>query len=152
MGESLSGFDPDVKASLDAAKERIAAGNVAGGLELYREAWNAAVARADHAHASVIAHMAGVAEEDPQSKLQWNLNALRQAEAAGSHPVVVEFYPSLYSNLAYSYVLLEDRREALRYIELAASRLTDLRPGPYADRVRASVETQLSRLQHDEGR
>ena len=139
-------FDPTVKAALDAAKERIVAGDAVGALEIYRGAWDAATARGDHAHASVIAHMAAIAETDPRQKLRWNVDALREADAAGGHPLVATFYPSLYSNLAFSYVQLGDNAEALRYMELAASRLGDLEPGPYGDRVRSTVETQLTAL------
>lgn len=79
-------------------------------------------------------------------KLRWNLDALREADAAGDHPLVATFYPSLYSNLGYSYLMLGDRTEALRNMELAASRLGDLEPGPYADRVRSTIEAQLNKL------
>lgn len=125
---------------------RLAAGDVGGALAVYNEVWDAVVIRGDHGHASVIAHMAGVAEADPQKKLQWNLDALREAYAAGDHPLVAGFYPSLFSNLGYSYLMLGDLPEALRYMELAASRLGDLEPGPYANHIRSTVEAKLSKL------
>lgn len=146
MRQPPSSFDPVVKAALDEAKAHLAVSDVSAALRVYERAWSDAIARQDHAHASVIAHMAGVAEPGPQRKLRWNLDALREADAVGDHPLVRTFYPSLYNNLAISYAQLGERAEALRYMELAASRLGDLEPGPYADRVRASVEAQLAKL------
>jgi hypothetical protein len=143
-------FDPDVKAALDEAKTMLAAGDSAGALAVYEKTWATAIAHGDHAHASVVGHMAGVAEPDPNKKLRWNLDALREADAAGPHPLIANFYPSLYSNFAYAYGMLGARAEALRYMELAASRLGDLKPGPYADRVRAGVETDLAKLRSSE--
>jgi hypothetical protein len=72
-------FDPAVSAALDAARARLSAGDIRGALEAYQEGWDAAVAHGDHADASVVAHMAGVAEEDPRRKLEWNRDALREA-------------------------------------------------------------------------
>lgn len=139
-----------MKAALDQAKAKIGAGDVRGALDTYQEVWDAAVVRGDHAHASVVAHMAGVAESDPQRKLSWNLDALREADLAGNDPLVTSFYPSLYNNLALSYAFLGDRAEALRYMELAASRLGDLEPSPYAERVRTGVKAQLAKLRSAE--
>src|SRR5712691_4492478 len=116
-------FEPLVKAALDAAKAKVAAGDLPSALALYRETWERVVERGDHGHASVVAHMAGVSDSDPKAKLRWNLSALREAEADSGHPLVATFYPSLYNNLALSYVLIGDRAQALRYMELAASRL-----------------------------
>ena len=132
--------------ALDEARERKEAGEPAAALVIYRTAWEAAVQRGDHAHASVIAHMAALVAGDPAERLQWDLDALREANAAGAHPLVAEFYPSLYNNLAYSYVQLGSRDEALRYALMAAERLADLKPGPYADRAKASVEAHLAKL------
>lgn len=143
-------FDPNVKAALDEAQVKLAKDDIAGALVTYETAWVRALACADHAHASVIAHLAGVAEPDAKRKHGWNVAALREADAAGAHPIVTTFYPSLYNNLALSHLMLGDRDEALRYMELAASRLGDLEPGPYADRVRAAVEKQLTNLKRPE--
>lgn len=140
-------LDPAVKSALDAARARMDAGATTAALAIYRATRDAALQRGDHANASVIAHMAGVAAEDPDEKLQWNLDALRHADADPAHPLMAEFYPSLYNNLAYSYAQLGRREEALRYARMAASRLPDLRPGPYADRVAAGVTAHLAKLE-----
>lgn len=143
-------LDPGVRRALDEARERKEAGEPAAALVIYKAAWEAALQRRDHAHASVIAHIAAVAATDPAERLQWDLDALREADTAGAHPLVVEFYPSLYNNLAYSYMHLGRRDEALRYALMAAERLADLKPGPYADRAKASVEAHLAKLRDQE--
>jgi hypothetical protein len=103
------------ESALDEAKAKVAAGDLPGALALYRETWERVVDWGDHGHAGVAAHMAGVAEPDPEAKLQWNLNALREAEADSGHPLVATFSPSLYNNPAFSYELIGDRAQALRY-------------------------------------
>lgn len=92
--------DAPVKAALDDAKRRIAAGDVDGALAVYRAAWDDVSARGDHHHGSVVAHMAGVAEPDPAKKHQWNLDALREADTTGDRARIAGFYSSLYGNLA----------------------------------------------------
>lgn len=147
LRQSPANFDPTVKAALDAAKTKIASGDVAAALALYRSTWETCAARSDHYHASVVAHMAGVIDPDLDAKLEWNLWALREADAvADRSPRILGFYPSLYNNLAVAYGLRGAHQAALRHMELAADRLGDLEPGPYADRVRASVEAQLAKL------
>jgi hypothetical protein len=105
-------FDPLVKAALDEAKAKVA--QVTCPVRS-RCIARRVVERGDHGHAGVAAHMAGVAEPDREARLQWNLNALREAEADSGHPLVATFSPSLYNNLAFSYELIGDRAQALRY-------------------------------------
>jgi hypothetical protein len=146
MRETPSSFDPSVKAALDDAKTRIAAGDVVGALAVYRRTYDGAIGFADHYHASVVAHMAGVADPDATTKHRWNLDALREAELASDDPRMAGFYASLYSNLAFSHAMLGNLQEALRYQELAVTRVQDIEPGPYRDRVAAATERQLARI------
>lgn len=140
-------LDPAVKSALGAARARIDAGDTAAATAIYGAAWDAALERGDHASASVIAHLAGISAEDPDEKLRWNLDALREADSDPTHPLMAEFYPSLYGNLAYSYTQLGSTEEALRFAQMAVGRLGDLRPGPYADRVREGIAAHLARLE-----
>lgn len=139
-------FDSRIAEVLDEAKAKLAAGDPSAALALYTAAWETTIRHDDHAHACVIAHMAGVAEPDPRKKLQWNLDALREADEAGAHLLVGSFYPSLHNNLALSYLAIGDRAAALRHLELAAARLDDIEPGPYGERVRSVVGAQLAKL------
>jgi hypothetical protein len=117
-------------------------------LDLYRDSASAVSATGDHAGASVIAHMAGVAETDDAERLNWDLLALREADAAVDRDDVRGFYPSLYNNLAYSHIKLGDRDEALRCLRLAWSHGGALEPGAYGDRVRATIRSRLDELEN----
>ncbi|MHB8631269.1 MAG: hypothetical protein ACYC9W_05005, partial [Candidatus Limnocylindria bacterium] len=112
-----------------------------------RTTYDRAIGRGDHYHASVVAHMAGVAEGDTANKHQWNIDALREADAAVDRVRVAGLYASLYSNLAFSHVLLGELDEALRSQQRAIECLADIDPGPYQDRVVAGAAAQLERIQ-----
>ena len=56
--------------------------------------------------------MAGVIEPDPARKLDWNVNALREADAAADRERIRGFYASLHNNLAFSHAMLGNLDEA----------------------------------------
>ncbi len=128
------------------AKELVAGGRVDAALERYGETWASLVARAEHFSASHVAHMAGVADPDPEAKLRWNERAIAAADAEPDRAAIAWFYPSLYNNLAYSLVLLGRRADALRAERAAWSHIDDLEPGPYADQVRDAIQRRLAEL------
>jgi hypothetical protein len=72
--------------------------------------------------------MAGVADEDPVAKHNWNVLALREAEA-------------------FSHLRLGEEGEALRFLRLARSHFGALEPGPYADRVNSAITMRLEELE-----
>jgi hypothetical protein len=146
MREGPGGFDPTVKAALDEAKALIASGDIVGGLAAYQRTYDDAIGRGDHYHASVVAHMAGVAEPDAAAKHQWNVDALREAYAAGDRRHVAGFYASLFGNLAFSHAMLGNLDDALRYQALASTRVQDIEPGAYRDQVAAATERNLARI------
>lgn len=139
-------FDPQVKSALDEAKALLAAGDRATALAVYARAWDGALERDDHFHASVIAHMAGVVEDDPTKKHEWNLAALREADAVADRKRVKGTYASNYNNLGLSYALLGDRDKARESFALALSAVADIDPGPYAEQVRGGIERNVARL------
>lgn len=139
-------FDPQVRSALDEAKGRLAAGDIPSALAIYQRAWDDRVARGDHFHACVIAHMAGVVDPDLTRKHDWNVAALAEADAVADLIRGRGMYPSLYNNLGMSASLRGDRADAHRYFELARSHLAELEPGPYAEQVRAGIERNLARL------
>ncbi len=138
-------FDPDVQRALDEAKTLIAADRISDALARYRLAYDGAIAKGDHFHACVIAHMAGVAESDPKKKHDWNLAALRHADGAPDVTGSRGMYASLYNNLGMSHLLLGKRDRARECFERAAARVAEIGTGPYADRVRAGIERNLAR-------
>jgi tetratricopeptide (TPR) repeat protein len=139
-------FDSDVKAALDAARAFVELGDLNGARVQYEAAWDVSVAKRDHYHACVVAHMAGVIEVDAAKKHHWNLDALREAAGVNDRERVKDFYASLYGNLAFSFATLGDLDEALRYQERAMACLDDIAPGPYRDRVVAGATAQLARI------
>jgi len=139
-------FDPLVRSALDEAKALLAAGQIPAALAVYQRTWDTLVAKGDHFHASVVAHMAGVAEPDPVKKHKWNIAALREADAAPDLMRARGMYSSLYNNLGMSDSITGEPAEAVRCFELAASHLDEIGPGPYADQVRGGIERNRARL------
>ncbi len=129
------------------AKALIAAGDVATALERYRAAFEELVLKGEHYDASNIAHMAGVADEEPATKHLWNILALREADAEPDRASVAGLYPSLYHNLAYSHLQLGEKDEGRRCLEQAWAHVGALEPGPYGDRVKAAIKTRLDEFE-----
>ena len=138
--------DADVLKTLRDAKELLARGETSRALELYEESWAGHVAAARHTSASHIAHMAGVADPDPERKLLWNERAIAAADAEPDRDAVAWSYASLFHNLAYALVLLGRRGEALRAERTAWSHVGAIEPGPYADQTRSVIQARLAEL------
>lgn len=137
---------PEVQRELDVAKTLLAGGDLAGALVVYQRLWDRLVAAGDHFHATVVAHMAGVVEPDDAKKHEWNVVALREADAAQPREDVAGLYPSLYNNLGYSHAMRGDRDAARRSLVTARTHFGALEPGPYADRVKRTIEDRLAKL------
>jgi len=138
-------FDPGVWTDLETAKAQLKSGDAAGALATYRRAFDGCLARSDHYHASVIAHTAGVAETDPSKKHDWNLAALREADAVADRDRVKDTYASNYNNLGMSYAQRGERELAIEVLQRALAHVDDIPTGPYADQVRAGIERNLAR-------
>jgi tetratricopeptide (TPR) repeat protein len=108
---------------------------------LFTQAWEASQ---DDYEACVAAHYLARQQTTPQDVLRWNREALQRAEAADDERVQT-FYPSLYLNMGYSYEVLGDRAEALRYYKLAEARVAGLPEGSYGDVVRDGIARGLQR-------
>lgn len=125
------------------AKALLAAGDTAGALARYDDAWTRYIAANEPFNASNVAHMAGVADPDPAGKQRWNERALSAADAEPDRESIAGFYPSLYHNLAFSLRLLGREDEARAALRNAWSHVGDLDPGPYGDSVRAAIRKRL---------
>lgn len=136
----------EVQRELDVARTLLAGGDPAGSLVVYQRLWDRLVAQRDHFHATVVAHMAGVVEPDNDRKHDWNVAALREADAAEPRADVAGLYASLYNNLAYSLAMRGDREAARRSLEIARTHFAGLEPGPYADQVKRTIEDRLAKL------
>lgn len=139
-------FDPRVRAVLDEARALIADRNVPAALEKYTRMWDDLVAEGDHFHACVIAHMAGVAEPDTAKKHEWNVAALREADAIPETMRWRGMYASLYNNLGMSHAAQGRSDEARHCFELALGHLDEIEPGPYKEQSRAGIERNVGRL------
>jgi len=145
MRPTPPGFDPQVWTELEDARAQLKSGETDGALATYRRAFDGCAARSDHYHATVIAHMAGVAEPDPTKKHEWNLAALREADAVTDRDRVKDTYASNYNNLGMSYAQLGEREKAIETFQRALAHVGDVPAGPYADQVRAAIERNLAR-------
>jgi hypothetical protein len=137
---------PDVQRELDVAKSLLAGGDPSGALVVYQRLWDRLVAGGDHFHATVVAHMAGVVEPDDAKKHEWNIAALREADATVPREDVAWFYPSLYNNLGYSFAMRGDRAAAKANLETALSHVGALQGGPYAEQVTKTITDRLAKL------
>jgi tetratricopeptide (TPR) repeat protein len=119
-----------------------AAGRMDEALSLFMQAWAAAK---DDLDRCIAAHYIARQQEKPEDALHWNRAALEYASASGSEQAL-EFYPSLYLNLGWSYETIGDRPEAVRYYRLGAASLSDLPAGPYRDMVERGLTEGLKRI------
>ena len=131
---------------LDEARALIAARSVPAALASYARIWDELVAEGDHFHACVVAHMAGVAEPDAAKKHEWNVAALREADAVPETMRWRGMYASLYNTLGMSHALQGRADEARRSFELALGHLDEIEPGPNKEQSRAGIERNLARL------
>lgn len=92
------------------------AGRIDEARALYWQAWEAAE---DDYEACIAAHYVAHHQLDPQAVLHWHQEALARAEAVGDDRII-DFYPSLYVNLARAYEVLGHLAEANHYYQLAA--------------------------------
>jgi hypothetical protein len=101
-------FDPEnkiVKLCADGMQAEATGDLVEAAKQCFEEAWNAA---ADDFERFTSAHFLARAQTHPQLNLQWNLDALKYAEAMDDE-ATRGHYPSLYLNIAKSYETLETR-------------------------------------------
>jgi tetratricopeptide (TPR) repeat protein len=83
---------------------------------LYRRAWEESK---DDYEACIAAHYVARLRNSLEECLQWNLTALKHANAVADDSVR-DFYPSLYLSLGHAFELLGQQTEARQYYDLAA--------------------------------
>jgi tetratricopeptide (TPR) repeat protein len=117
-------------------------GRNADALALFSQAWEQSN---DDFEASIAAHYVARHQKEAEETLRWNQIALARAEAVGDERVH-GFFPSLYLNLGKSHEDLGHRDEAIKFYELASSKMGELPQGRYADVVRDGVQRALQRV------
>lgn len=85
-------------------------------IPLFLEAWNLGIEAGEHDYAVDAAHMLGIAELTPETRMAWNLKALAHAEA---HPGASRWLGSLYNNIGWAKVDAGELEEALDLFERA---------------------------------
>jgi hypothetical protein len=111
--------------------------------ELYDHAWEMSSTPYEKC---IAAHY--LARQHTSAKaLDWNLEALRQAEQT-THEYVRLFYPSLYICIALSYEDLEDYDNAWIYVNLASDSVSILHDDDYGTEIREWIEQACKRLKN----
>ncbi|GGA38979.1 hypothetical protein [Paenibacillus physcomitrellae] len=91
-------------------------GHPARSVPLFVEAWNLAQLHNEHDFAVDAAHMLGIAEADPDTRMAWNLQALDYAE---NHPEAQRWLGSLYNNIGWAQVEAGQLEQAYDMFSLA---------------------------------
>ncbi|MGZ3663318.1 MAG: tetratricopeptide repeat protein [Ktedonobacterales bacterium] len=97
---------------------------------VYEELWESATRAHDQYHCCIVAHFMAHAQVEAEAQRAWHLRALHAADAAHDERVT-SFYPSLYGNLADTYLRLGDLAQAQHYIEKARATASILQDDGY---------------------
>src|SRR5882724_5340706 len=100
-------------------------GNTERAHQIFQQAWDSA---SNDFEAFTAAHYLARNQKDPADTLQWNIKALDHANSVKDDDMKIH-YPSLYLNVAKSYEVLHQLREAAKYYELAADKANHLPNG-----------------------
>lgn len=110
--------------------------------EVFQRAWEQSTSDFERC---VAAHYVARHQKSPSDNLRWNQLSIDYADLIldGS---VDGFYPSLYLNIAWAYEDLGQPEEALKYYELAATRVGTLPEGSYRDTIQDGIDRGLRRV------
>jgi tetratricopeptide (TPR) repeat protein len=109
---------------------------------LFVQAWRQ---RKDDYDACLAAHYVARHQRIPEQILHGNQESLDRADAVNDERVH-GFYPSLHLNIGKAHEDLGNRERAKRYYELAATKMSHLPEGRYADIVRDGIKRGLERV------
>jgi tetratricopeptide (TPR) repeat protein len=109
---------------------------------LFVQAWGQ---RKDDYDACLAAHYVARHQRIPEQILHGNQESLDRADAVNDERVH-GFYPSLHLNIGKAHEDLGNRERAKRYYELAATKMSHLPEGRYADIVRDGIKRGLERV------
>ncbi|PWI45688.1 hypothetical protein [Streptomyces sp. ICBB 8177] len=105
-------------------------------------------------HRCTLAHYMADTQDDPEDELDWDLRALRAAEAVEQDRVtwgeeelsIRGFYPSLHLNLAADYHRLDEPALARAHLDRALACADALGDDAYGDGIRAAISRLDLRL------
>ncbi|WP_106401105.1 hypothetical protein [Actinocorallia populi] len=107
--------------------------------DLFRQAWETA---ADDYEACIAAHYLARHQPTAHDTLHWNQECLKRADRVADDRVK-GFYASLHLNIAHAHRDLDSPEQTREHFTLAAERLADVPPGPYADGLRLAAAEGL---------
>ena len=137
-------FDPENKVVKLCAlgMQAEAEGKIEEANACFKQAWDAATNDFERFTA---AHYCARNQADPLVNLQWNLDALKYAQAIHDESIKGH-YPSLYLNIGKSYENLGDLATAATYYQLAADNAIYLPEGGYSNMLKAGITDGLKRI------
>lgn len=147
-GTGTDGATDPVMVRIGEAQQRALAGDRPGAVTLFSAAWaEIGGEQGDPLHVVSIAHYLADLQDDPARELEWDLRALRAADALTDERAqryhgslaVRGFYPSLHLNVAADHAKLGDRPAALRHLARAEAALSDLPGGEYGEVIRGGI-------------
>lgn len=136
-------FDPDnvvVKLCAEGMSAEFE-GNLEQAHHIFQQAWDSAT---NDFEAFTAAHYLARNQKRPEDVLLWNMKALDYANAINDDEMKIH-YPSLYLNVAKSYEVLGDLKEAVKYYQFAADKAAQLPGGKYGDMIRSGIAEGLKR-------
>lgn len=136
-------FDPEnpVVKLCAAGMQAEAEGKIEEANNCFKQAWEAAT---NNFEKFTAAHYCARNQPDPLVNLQWNLDALKYAEAIEDESARGH-YPSLYLNIAKSYESLGDLPSAATHYQLALDNAIHLPEGAYGNMLKAGIAAGLQR-------
>ncbi|MBD1367499.1 hypothetical protein IDJ77_27055 [Mucilaginibacter sp. ZT4R22] len=136
-------FDPENKVVKLCAQgmQAEAEGKIDEANACFKQAWDAATNDFERVTA---AHYCARNQPNPLINLQWNLDALKYADAI-KEDSLKGHYPSLYLNIGKSYENLGDFASAGTYYQLAADNAIYLPEGGYGNMLKAGIADGLKR-------
>lgn len=100
----------------------------------------------DDYQAAAVLHMYAVIVDDPDRKMQLNIEALACAERSAGFPAAL--FASLYGNIGYSHLSSGDRDSARQWYEKAAAAASGLDDDEYGRLVREGIKKNLAALEN----
>ncbi len=146
-GSEMIELTKDIRAGLTAAADLRRSGDMDGARATYRALLDAPTT--DDAGATHALHMLAVIVDDPQSKLDLNVESLERAERAGPENFPVEMKASIYANIGYSYQALGDLDEARAWYQRAQAASNQLPDDEYGNFIRENAQKALDALEAD---
>lgn len=143
-GARMIELTKEIEQGLMAAADLQRSGDLDGARAAYRALLDAP--GTDDAGAAYVLHMLAVIVDDPQSKLDLNMESLDRADSAGPDTFPVEMKASVFANIGYSHRALGDLGEARNWYAQAQAAADQLPDDEYGNFIRTNSQKALDAL------